>query len=331
MGDNQRVFLKLPPDMDPSTRDNFIQLRGMLEELSQGQVTKTSGISTNETSATTNATAITTHAAAVNPHTVLTRSAADWAAFSEKTSLHNDDLILIEDSEASGAKKKAKKSNVDSGGDGLATHIADVTTVHGKPNDKYDATSAPGVTNDVDEGYTPGSKWVDVTNDKEYTCLNNSDGAAVWTETTQSGGGSSYATDFSGTMSVDTTLGSGAWAKVGFDGSSRDNNSEFNVATDKWVCVDDGTYRISAVVCFDPHATGYRGAGIDLNGTFSGTTGDYIGLVISIGGNAKARVPVVVSLALTTGDTIEIQGFQNSGGNRNVDKDGSRFWVHRIQ
>lgn len=33
-------------------------------------------------------------------------------ALTEKTAVHNDDVILIEDSEASGAKKKAKKTNI---------------------------------------------------------------------------------------------------------------------------------------------------------------------------------------------------------------------------
>jgi len=54
---------------------------------------------------------------------------------------------------------------------------------------KFDATSAPTVNNDIDEGYKVGSIWVDVTNDKSYVCLDNSDGAAVWTETTQGGAG----------------------------------------------------------------------------------------------------------------------------------------------
>jgi hypothetical protein len=49
---------------------------------------------------------------------------------------------------------------------------------------KLDATSAPTVNNDVDEGYAVGSIWCDVTNDKAYVCLDNTDGAAVWTETT---------------------------------------------------------------------------------------------------------------------------------------------------
>ena len=56
---------------------------------------------------------------------------------------------------------------------------------------KLDATSAPGVGNDNTEGYAVGSRWVDVTNNKEYVCLDASTGAAVWTETTGAGGGAS--------------------------------------------------------------------------------------------------------------------------------------------
>lgn len=44
------------------------------------------------------------------------------------------------------------------------------------------ATTAPGVTNDVDEGYVVGSLWVDVTGGDVYMCIDNSDGAAVWLE-----------------------------------------------------------------------------------------------------------------------------------------------------
>jgi len=52
---------------------------------------------------------------------------------------------------------------------------------------KLDATTAPTVNNDVDEGYSVLSRWADITADKEYVCLDNTDGAAVWEETTQSG------------------------------------------------------------------------------------------------------------------------------------------------
>jgi hypothetical protein len=46
--------------------------------------------------------------------------------------------------------------------------------------DKLDATVAPAVTNDVDEGYGIGSMWLDVTADAAYVCLDATDGAAVW-------------------------------------------------------------------------------------------------------------------------------------------------------
>lgn len=52
---------------------------------------------------------------------------------------------------------------------------------------KFDATSAPTVNNDTDEGYTVGSKWYDVTADKGYVCMDNTDGAAVWIEITSLG------------------------------------------------------------------------------------------------------------------------------------------------
>lgn len=45
---------------------------------------------------------------------------------------------------------------------------------------KFDATTAPTVNNDIDEGYSIGSRWLDVTNDKSYVCLDTTDGAAIW-------------------------------------------------------------------------------------------------------------------------------------------------------
>jgi hypothetical protein len=56
---------------------------------------------------------------------------------------------------------------------------------------KLDATAAPAVTNDAASGYAVGSRWFDITNDKEYVCLDATAGAAVWVETTQSGGAGS--------------------------------------------------------------------------------------------------------------------------------------------
>jgi hypothetical protein len=51
------------------------------------------------------------------------------------------------------------------------------------------ASTAPTVNDDSGDGYTVGSRWLDTTADKEYVCLDATGGAAVWVETTATGGG----------------------------------------------------------------------------------------------------------------------------------------------
>ena len=46
------------------------------------------------------------------------------------------------------------------------------------------ASTAPGVGDDANDGYSVGSRWLDTTGDKEYVCLDATVGAAVWLETT---------------------------------------------------------------------------------------------------------------------------------------------------
>jgi hypothetical protein len=42
------------------------------------------------------------------------------------------------------------------------------------------ATTSPVVTDDESEGYSVGSVWIDVSGDAAYTCVDATDGAAVW-------------------------------------------------------------------------------------------------------------------------------------------------------
>jgi len=51
----------------------------------------------------------------------------------------------------------------------------------------YTAVISPTVNDDVDLNYEPGSIWIDTVALKEYRCLSNGNGTAVWTETTQGG------------------------------------------------------------------------------------------------------------------------------------------------
>lgn len=55
--------------------------------------------------------------------------------------------------------------------------------------DSLGASSAPTAANDFTQGWRRGSRWIDTVTDKEYVCLDETTGAAVWTETTGAGGG----------------------------------------------------------------------------------------------------------------------------------------------
>ena len=117
--------------------------------------------------------------------------------------------------------------NVD--GDTLdATIIGETTPAAGSfttltsTTNKLDATAAPTVNNDIDEGYVVGSRWIDVTADKEYVCLDNTDGAAVWTETTGGAGAYELATDaetVTGTATDKVTTPANITAKMAAPGA----------------------------------------------------------------------------------------------------------------
>lgn len=53
--------------------------------------------------------------------------------------------------------------------------------------DKLDATASPTVNDDSSSGYSVGSVWTDLTNDEQYICLDATNGAAVWKQTTANG------------------------------------------------------------------------------------------------------------------------------------------------
>lgn len=84
------------------------------------------------------------------------------------------DLAAIEDSDFSAAEGFMRKT-----GAGAYEAI--------KSN--LSAVVAPTASEDTGAGYAVGSRWIDVTADKEYVCLDATAAAAVWTETTGAGGG----------------------------------------------------------------------------------------------------------------------------------------------
>lgn len=69
-----------------------------------------------------------------------------------------------------------------------ADDIEDGTHEYHTPLSVYDKVAAPGVGDDSGDGYEPGSRWVDVTADKYYVCLDATLGAAIWLEVGAAGG-----------------------------------------------------------------------------------------------------------------------------------------------
>jgi len=91
---------------------------------------------------------------------------------------------------------------------------------------KYNATVAPTVNDDT--LYSVGSRWYDVTANKAYTCLDNTDTAAVWIEITDISGGSGEAN----TSSNVGTAGVGIFKqKTGVDFEFKKINAGSNQVT----------------------------------------------------------------------------------------------------
>jgi hypothetical protein len=65
--------------------------------------------------------------------------------------------------------------------------IADSTPLFVKQN--RNAVTDPTVNDDIDLGYSRGSVWINTSNNSSFICTDNTDGAAVWVETTAGAAG----------------------------------------------------------------------------------------------------------------------------------------------
>ena len=82
---------------------------------------------------------------------------------------------------------------------------------------KFDATAAPTVNDDTSTGFSVGSTWIDVTNDKAYNCVDATTGAAVWNEAGGGGGNTIYTAN--DTLTGNRTISLSAYT-LSFDGNT---------------------------------------------------------------------------------------------------------------
>ncbi|MEE8484223.1 MAG: hypothetical protein V3S46_06455, partial [Nitrospinota bacterium] len=161
---------------------------------------------------------------------------------------------------------------------------------------KLDATAAPTVNDDSGSGYAVGSRWFNVTADKEYVCLDASSGAAVWTETTGGGGGSGDVTGPSSSIDENIAVFNGTTGKIIEDGGmtiiglldpvfyARDikwTNKGDSVAADRRtlvtpaempVVINSALYKLASQSELDLNATS---GGVNGNGWWDQITTDY--------------------------------------------------------
>lgn len=75
--------------------------------------------------------------------------------------------------------------------------------------DNLTAVTAPTSSNDVNDGYVVGSRWIDSVTDDVYICADNTDGAAVWKKisgSSQTGGSGFFQYAFGEEMDYDQYL-----------------------------------------------------------------------------------------------------------------------------
>lgn len=92
----------------------------------------------------------------------------------------------------------------------------------------FNASTNPGVGNDITQGYTQGSVWINATTDEVFTCTDQTAGAALWQLT--STGSSTPGQVVAPAASTPTGNGSAALLKGGAGGATSGNGGATTVS-----------------------------------------------------------------------------------------------------
>ncbi len=142
------------------------------------------------------------------------------------------------------------------------------------------------------------------------------------------GGGGSFDTNFTATMSVDLTVATSSWTKITFDTATTDTNTEFDAASNSWICKTPGTYIVTANVVWVASATGVRSIGISETGSAPVITEYQNQWSASSAGTT--RMNIIGKINCVALQAISLWGWHNKGSNLDIDADGSYFNVFRI-
>lgn len=157
---------------------------------------------------------------------------------------------------------EAASAASDANDDAIAT-AADRTAVEviaaSLPSNNFVATVDPTVTDDTAAGYAVGSRWINLTTDDSFICVNATNGAAVWQD-------SSLTIDDLGTLAVLNAVNNANWSGADLDIV----NGGTGASTASAARTNLDVYSKSEVDVLTSQRTAWSDVGTDLD-DFSGT------------------------------------------------------------
>ena len=171
---------------------------------------------------------------------------------------------------------------------------------------KFNATTDPTINDDSGDGYNIGSRWVNVTDDKYWICVDTTAGAAVWHQTDASETGS-VATDTIWDAKGDMVVGTGADTAqkltVGANGTVPVADSGETTGI-KWAALSGGSSAWTEITAFT--ATPASSSKITTTSDLTGSIQTGYPLEITIGGIKKYYIVTSITSSQITVAGVEM-------------------------
>ncbi len=166
------------------------------------------------------------------------------------------------------------------------------------------ATSGPTGGTDTSAGYSVGSRWIDVSADKEYVCLDSTAGSAVWLETTLTVGDMNMVK----ARRTTTYTCTASYTDITFDTTDIENDTTViehdNSNTERVLAKETGLYQINAICNFDSLTSSEPYVRLYKNGTTL-IGNEYTNATSST--NSFPMITISTIVSLSTNDYITVQ------------------------